>query len=144
MGCIRMAFGAKAGTFKRPPRGPGGGGGFPGPCRRAVHGLCLLLVGFLPACGYRLQGSPGSRFADPSIRVDLRPFANDSFVPDAGAVLASRIREEMQRNGFRGTFERGMADYLVEGTGRESREEVSSHGADEFALECRMTISGAL
>ena len=73
--------------------------------------------------------------------MDLRPFANDSYVPDAGAVLASRLREEMQRNGFRGTFERGMADYLVEGTVREIREEVSSHGADEFALEYRMTIS---
>jgi len=73
--------------------------------------------------------------------VDLRPFANDSYVPDAGAVLASRLREEMQRNGFRGTFERSMADYLVEGTVREIREEVSSHGADKFALEYRMTIS---
>ena len=73
--------------------------------------------------------------------MDLRPFANDSYVPDAGAVLASRLREEMQRNGFRGTFERSMADYLVEGTVREIREEVSSHGADKFALEYRMTIS---
>ena len=141
MGCIRMAFGAKPGTFDRPPRDPVRGSGFPGPCRRAVHGLCLLLVVFLPACGYRLQGSPGSRFADPGIRVDLRPFANDSYVPDAGAVLASRLREEMQRNGFRGTFERSMADYLIEGTVREIREEVSSHGADKFALEYRMTIS---
>jgi len=34
-----------------------------------------------------------------------------------------------------------MADYLVEGTVREIREEVSSHGADKFALEYRMTIS---
>src|SRR4030066_38523 len=69
MGCIRMAFGAKAGTFDRPPRDPVRGSGFPG------------------------------------------------------------------------RFERSMADYLVEGTVREIREEVSSHGADKFALEYRMTIS---
>lgn len=77
---------------------------------------------------------------DPGIRVDLRPFANESFVPDAGAFLASKLREEMQRNGFRGKFERSMADYLIEGTVREIREDVSSHGTDQFALEYRMTI----
>ena len=125
----------------RPPRDPARGSRFPGPCRRAVHGIFLLLSVFLPACGYRLQGSPGSLFADPGIRVDLRPFTNESFVPDAGAALASILRDEMRRNGFRGTFDRSMADYLVEGTVREIREEVSSHGADQFALEHRMTIS---
>ena len=106
----------------------------------AFRSFLLLLAVFPSACGYTFQGSPGSRFADPGIRVDLRPFANDSFVPDAGAFLASRLRDEMQRNGFRGTYERSMADYLIEGTVREIREEVSSLGTNQFALEHRMTI----
>ena len=110
------------------------------PGRSAFRGLLLFLAVFLPACGYSLQGSPDSRFTDPGIRVDLRPFLNESFVPDAGAFLASKLREEMQRNGFRGTYERSMADYLIEGTVREIREDVSSHGTDQFALEYRMTI----
>jgi hypothetical protein len=78
--------------------------------------------------------------SDPLVRVDLRPFANESLVPDAGAYLASRLREEMRRNGFRGRFDRSMADYFIEGTVREIHEDVSSHGVDEFALEHRMTI----
>ncbi len=73
--------------------------------------------------------------------MDLRTFANESIVPDAGAFLASRLREEMRRSGFRGKFERSMSDYLIEGTVRELREEVTSHGKDNFALEHRMTIS---
>ena len=77
---------------------------------------------------------------DPLVRVDLRPVANESLVPDAGAYLASRLREEMRRNGFRGRFDRSMADYFIEGTVREIHEDVSSHGVDEFALEHRMTI----
>ena len=105
-----------------------------------LRGLFLLLAVIFSACGYTLQGSPGSRLTDPGIRVDLRPFLNESFVPDAGAFLASKLREEMQRNGFRGTYERSMADYLIEGTVREIREEVSSRGTDQFALEFRMTI----
>ena len=105
-----------------------------------LRGLFLLLAVIFSAFGYTLQGSPGSRFTDPGIRVDLRPFVNESFVPDAGAFLASKLREEMQRNGFRGTYERSMADYLIEGTVREIREEVSSRGTDQFALELRMTI----
>lgn len=72
--------------------------------------------------------------------MDLRPFANESLVPDGGAYLASRLREEMRRKGFRGKFERSMADYLVEGTVRQIREEVLSRGEDNFALEFRMTI----
>lgn len=107
---------------------------------RAVA-LFLVPLLFLPSCRYRLQGDPASRFTDPAVRVDLPPFANESIVPDAGAYLASRLREEMVRNGFRGRFERIMADYLIEGTVRESREWVSSHGADQFALEHRMAIS---
>ena len=106
----------------------------------AFRSLLLLLAVFLSACGYTLKGSPGSRLTDPGIRVDLRPFVNESFVPDAGAFLASKLREEMQRNGFRGMYERSMADYLIEGTVREIREDVSSHGTDQFALEYRMTI----
>ncbi len=78
--------------------------------------------------------------SDPLVRVDLRPFANKSLVPDAGAFLASSLREEMRRKGFRGRFDRSMADYLIEGTVSEIHEDVSSHGVDEFALELRMTV----
>lgn len=72
--------------------------------------------------------------------MDLRPFANESVVPDGGAYLTARLRDEMRGKGFRGRFDRSQADYLVEGTVREIREEVFSHGTDEFALEHRMTI----
>lgn len=98
----------------------------------------LLLV--IPSCGYRLQGDPGSRFFSPDLRVDLRPFANASLVPDAGAYLAGRLREEMRRGGFRGRFDARNADFLVEGGIRNLREEVLSHGADRFALEHRLTL----
>lgn len=77
---------------------------------------------------------------DPTVRVDLRPFANESLIPDAGAYLASRLREEMRNNGFRGRFDRSMSDYLIEGTVQEIHEDVSSHGSDDFALEHRMTV----
>jgi len=72
--------------------------------------------------------------------VDLRPFKNDSLVPDGGAYLASRLREEMRRNGFRGRFGRSMADTLVEGRVGAIQVDVFSHGEDDFALEYRMTI----
>jgi Lipopolysaccharide-assembly len=108
---------------------------------RATWGFLLFLFLFPPACGYRLQGKAGSRFTDPGIRVDLRPFTNESLVPDGGAYLAARLRDDMRGKGFRGRFERSQADYLVEGTVREAREEVLSHGKDEFALEYRMTIA---
>lgn len=100
---------------------------------------CLLFV-VLASCGYRFQSEPGSRFADPSLRVDLRPFANASVVPDAGVFLAARLREEFRRMGFRGVFERIGADTLIEGTVKEIREEVVSHGTDLFALEHRLTL----
>ena len=108
--------------------------------RRAAGAFVLILLLLVPACGYRLQGAAGSPLADAGTRVDLRPFINQSLVPDAGAVLASRLREEIRRNGFRGTFQRSMADYAVEGTIREIREEVVSHGEDEFALEHRLNL----
>lgn len=72
--------------------------------------------------------------------MDLRPFANESLVPDGGAYLTARLRDEMRGKGFRGRFERSQADYLVEGTVREIREEVFAHGQDDFALEYRITI----
>lgn len=73
--------------------------------------------------------------------MDLGPFANESLVPDGGAYLAARLRDEMRLKGFRGSFGRSQADYVVEGTVREIREEVFSHGKDEYALEYRMTVS---
>lgn len=100
----------------------------------------ILLVLFLGSCGYRFQAEPGSRFADPSLRVDLRPFANVSVVPDAGALLAGQLREEFRRAGFRGSFERIGAEFLIDGIVKEIREEVVSHGADGFALEHRLTL----
>ncbi|HEU5360119.1 MAG TPA: LPS assembly lipoprotein LptE [Candidatus Deferrimicrobiaceae bacterium] len=109
--------------------------------RQAIRGLIPVLLLFSFACGYRLKADPGSRYADPGIRVDLQTFANESLVPDAGAYLAARLREEMRRNGFRGRFERSLSDYLIEGTVREIREDVISHGEDEIALEHRLTIS---
>lgn len=99
--------------------------------------LCAL---FLTACGYRLREEPGTRFSERGLVVDLRPFANATVVPDAGAYLAARLREEMGREGFRGRFAHGGAEYIVEGTIRDVREEVVSHGADQFALEFRLTL----
>jgi hypothetical protein len=101
--------------------------------------LCLLAV-FLGSCGYRLQADLGSRFTDPSIRMDLRPFANASFVPDAGAVLAGKLREESRNSGFRGSYERIGAEFVIEGLVKEIREDVVSHGTDGFALEHRLTL----
>lgn len=124
----------------RRPGAPPGGGVFPRGVRITGGLLGVLLLLSSSACGYRLQTRPESRFADPHVRVDLRPFLNQSLVPDAGAFLAARLREEMRRTGFRGTFGTGMADYAVDGTVREIHEEVVSHGADQFALEHRLRI----
>lgn len=106
---------------------------------RAPLALILALLA-LAGCGYRLQAPTGSRFSAPGVVVDLRPFSNASLVPDAGAELAGRLREEMRRGGYRGAFGRVDADYMIEGHVREVREEVSSHGADRFALEHRLTL----
>jgi hypothetical protein len=100
----------------------------------------VFLASFLPACGYALREDPGMRFSEPGIVVDLRPFANASVVPDAGAFLAGRLREEMAREGFRGRFARTGADYVVEGTVTAVREEISSRGADRFGLGYQLTL----
>ncbi|HZW37508.1 MAG: LPS assembly lipoprotein LptE [Deltaproteobacteria bacterium] len=106
---------------------------------RTAGVVCLLAL-IAASCGYSLQGTNGSRFADPSLRIDLRPFTNASLVPDAGAFLAGRLREELRRMGFRGKFDRAGADYLVEGTVKDFREEVVSHDSAGFSLEHRLTI----
>lgn len=108
--------------------------------RRTLPLFLFLLVVLPSSCGYRLQGDPDSRFSSPEVRVDLRPFANKSLVPDAGAYLAGRLREEMRRGGFRGFFDRHNADFIVEGRVLDVREDVSSHGADRFSLEHRLTL----
>jgi len=109
---------------------------------RSALAACILIPFLLSlhACGYRLKPETGSRFADPALRLDLRPFPNASFVPDAGVFLAARLREELRRVGFVGVFDRTRADYLIEGKVREIREDVSSHGSDGLALEHRLTL----
>lgn len=101
--------------------------------------VALALLTSVAACGYRLE-SGSTRFTDPSLRMDLSPFANRSTTPDAGAVVAARFREELRRSGFRGTFGNIGAIYLIEGTVREIRSDVFSHGADRFAVENRLTL----
>ncbi len=108
--------------------------------RRTLYGL--LLLGLLATgCGYRLQTVHGGRFTDPLLRIDLEPFENRAFDSDAGALMATRFREEIRRNGFRGTFERGGADYLVEGKIKQVNENVTTHAADGYALEHYLSIS---
>ena len=114
-------------------------GGRKGGRRLVLAGLALLLLA-LPSCGYRLRGDPGSRYFSSDLRVELRPFANASLVPDAGAHLVGRLREEMRRGGFRGRFDNRNADFLVEGKIRDVLEEPISHGADGLALEHRLSL----
>lgn len=141
---MRTRSGKGTGGIWRLFRGPVRTVPVPSAARSAALVLPLLVMVLAPACGYRLQGRGGSSFTDPGIRVDLRPFANESIIPDAGAYLASRLREEMRRDGFRGKFERSQADYVIEGTVGAIREEVFSRGEDGFALEYRMTVSVAI
>ena len=101
--------------------------------------IALALLVAVPACGYRLE-SGTARFTDPSVRIDVSPFANRSTTPDAGAVVAARLREELRRSGFRGTFGNIGPNYLVEGKVREVRSDAFSHGADRFSLENRLTL----
>jgi len=101
--------------------------------------IALALLSAVAACGYRLE-SGTARFTDPSVRMDVSPFANRSTTPDAGAVLATHLREELRRSGFRGSFGNVGANYLIEGTVRDIRSDVFSHGSDRFALENRLTL----
>src|SRR3972149_2342596 len=72
--------------------------------------------------------------------MDVSPFANRSTTPDAGAVVAARLREELRRSGFQGSFGNVGANYLIEGKVREVRSDIFSHGADRFSLENRLTL----
>jgi len=101
--------------------------------------IALALLSMVAGCGYRLE-SGTTRFTDPSVRMDVPPFANRSTTPDAGAAVAARFREELRRSGFRGTFGNIGANYLVEGTVREVRSDLFSQGADRFSLENRLTL----
>jgi len=101
--------------------------------------VALALLFAASGCGYRLE-SGTARFTDPSVRIDVSPFANRSTTPDAGAVVAARLREELRRSGFRGTFGNIGPNYLVEGKVREVRSDAFSHGADRFSLENRLTL----
>jgi hypothetical protein len=101
--------------------------------------IALALLSAVAGCGYRLE-SGSARFTDPSLRMDVPPFANRSTTPDAGAVVAASFREEIRRSGFRGTFGNIGANYLVEGTVRDIRSDIFSRGTDRFALENRLTL----
>lgn len=105
--------------------------------KRALIALALLSA--VAGCGYRLE-SGSARFTDPSVRMDVSPFANRSTTPDAGAVIAAGFREELRRSGFRGTFGDVGANYLVEGTVRDLRSDIFSHGTDRFSIENRLTL----
>jgi hypothetical protein len=72
--------------------------------------------------------------------MDVSPFANRSTTPDAGAVVAARLREELRRSGFQGSFVSVGPDYLIEGKVREVRSDIFSRGADRFSLENRLTL----
>ena len=101
--------------------------------------IALALLSAVSGCGYRLE-SGTARFTDPSVRIDVSPFVNRSTTPDAGAVVAARLREELRRSGFRGSFGNVGANYLIEGKVHEVRLDSFSHGADRFALENRLTL----
>ena len=101
--------------------------------------VALAILSAVWGCGYRLE-SGSERFRDPSVRMDIPPFANLSSTPDAGAVVAVRLREELRRSGFRGSFGNVGANYQIDGKVREVRSEVFSHGADRFSLENRLIL----
>jgi hypothetical protein len=101
--------------------------------------IALALLSAVSGCGYRLE-SGTARFTDPSVRMDVSPFANRSTTPDAGAVVAARFREELRRSGFQGSFGSVGANYLIEGTVHEIRSDIFSQGADRFSLENRLTL----
>jgi hypothetical protein len=101
--------------------------------------FALVLLSAISGCGFRLE-SGTARFTDPSVRMNVSPFANRSTTPDAGAVVAARLREELRRSGFRGSFGSVGANYLIEGKVREVRSDTFSHGTDRFSLENRLTL----
>ena len=102
--------------------------------------IVLALLSAVPGCGYRLE-SGTARFTDPSVRMDVSPFANRSTTPDAGAVVAARLREELRRSGFQGSFGSADANYLIEGKVHEIRYDIFSHdSADRFPLEIRLNL----
>ena len=109
--------------------------------RRIAHRIliALALLSAVPGCGYRLE-SGTARFKDPSVRMDVSPFANRSTTPDAGAVVAARLREELRRSGFQGSFGSVGPNYLIEGKVLEVRSDIFSRGADRFSLENRLTL----
>jgi hypothetical protein len=73
--------------------------------------------------------------------MDISPFANLSTTPDAGAVVAACLREELRRSGFRGSFGNVGANYLIEGKVHEIRSDIISRGsADRFPLEIRLIL----
>jgi len=108
--------------------------------RRPLRAILLLVVLSAAACGYRLQPEGKGRFSDPAVRIDLSPLVNDSSEPDAGAYVAARLREELRRRGFEGSYGRVGADFQVTGKVREFRDEVFSHTSGRFALENRFTL----
>ena len=101
--------------------------------------IAFALLSAVAGCGYRLE-SGSTRFTDPSVRMDVSPFANRSTTPDAGAVIAAGLREELRRSGFRGTFGDVGANYLIEGTVREIRSTIVSQSPDRFSLENRLIL----
>ena len=101
--------------------------------------IALALLSAVAGCGYRLE-SGTTRFTDPSLRIDVSPFANRSTTSDAGAVLAARLRDELRRSGFQGSFGNIGANYLIEGTVRNIRSDVISTATNRFALENRLTL----
>jgi outer membrane lipopolysaccharide assembly protein LptE/RlpB len=103
--------------------------------------LALLAVAAAAGCGYRLQPGGEGHFTDPSVRMDLTPFANDSAEPDAGAFVAGKLREALRQRGFQGSFGRVGADYLVTGRVMRFADDVVSRTSSRFALENRFTLA---
>ena len=107
--------------------------------QRTATVIILLLALSAASCGYRLLPEGSGRFTDPSVRVELSPFKNDTVEIDAGAYLASNLRKEMRKRGFEGSFDRTEADFLIEGRVLQSRDDMlSQHG--RFALENQFTL----
>jgi hypothetical protein len=99
----------------------------------------LLLALTFASCGYRFQADPGSRFADPSLRVDLRPFANASVVPDAGRYSRGSCGRSSGAQ-VSAASTSGWGRITWSRSRQEIREDVVSHGADGLALEHRLTL----